>query len=112
MGYPNKRRAGQGAEYNVMAGKGLQRRRIRWETAMSRITLDKAIAEKLAGVVGEVELCDESGRTLGYYIAKKPTPTYDELWASCPSTEEELNRIAREETGRPLKEILRDLGAA
>ncbi len=78
---------------------------------MTKLSLDQVTAATLARIDGEVELCDESGRTLGYYVAKKPTPTYDELWASCPTPLEELKRRAREETGRPLDEILRELGA-
>lgn len=34
---------------------------------MTKVVVDAAFGEKLTGLTGAVELCDESGRTLGYF---------------------------------------------
>ncbi|HET6878717.1 MAG TPA: hypothetical protein VFI31_01025 [Pirellulales bacterium] len=79
---------------------------------MTRLTLDADLRSKLNGFDKPVEVCDESGQTLGHFL---PSPLYDELFyaalsAECAHSKEELRRRHHETGGRTLAEIWRDLG--
>jgi hypothetical protein len=80
---------------------------------MTRVTIDAATAALLTSVDGDVELLDSSGNLLGWYSPAPPKPTLQELIDSCPTSEEELQRRIREESGsgRTWAEIRRDLEA-
>jgi hypothetical protein len=68
------------------------------------VILDMATSAKLDQVAGQVEVCDPSGRTLGYF-----TPVVDRtLYAGveCPVSNEELTRREREEPTSSTREIL------
>jgi hypothetical protein len=61
-------------------------------------------------VNGMVEICDESGQTLGYF---HPQPSHGEsgkpVWGA-PMTDEELREgLSKPKIGRPLKDIVREL---
>lgn len=73
-----------------------------------KVTVDDALREKLHGFRVRLELCDGSGRVLGY-VTPAPDPALYE-GVDSPTPEEELDRRSREGGGRPLAEILRDLG--
>jgi hypothetical protein len=67
---------------------------------------------KLDGVTQHVELCDESGRTIGHFL---PPSVYDELFyaalaAESPHSPQELRLSHQETGGRTLKEIWKSLG--
>ena len=66
---------------------------------MTSVTIDAATAALLTSVDGEVELLDSSGNLLGWYAPAPPKPTLQELIDSCPTSEEELQRRIREESG-------------
>jgi hypothetical protein len=36
---------------------------------MGKVTLDASFQTKLANLAGQVELCDESGQTVGYFLS-------------------------------------------
>lgn len=72
---------------------------------MTRLILDEALRAKLSGVVEYAELCDESGRMLGFFV---PAAAYDPaLYREfrSPISDEEIERRRREPGGRTLKEI-------
>jgi hypothetical protein len=52
------------------------------------------------------EFCDESGRTLGFFVPAPDQlgPVYD--WARAEFTEEEIERARREPRGRTTDEVL------
>ena len=73
---------------------------------MTRLVVDQAIRAKLRNLEERLEMCDESGRVLGYF-----TPAVDQSMyqgVDAPASEEELER-SEKESGRPLADILRDL---
>lgn len=79
---------------------------------MTRITVDSDTQSKLDGLNDLLEICDESGRTLGYFHpASSGTGGVSEQVKS-PLRREELERRRQERTGRPLADILRDLAEA
>jgi hypothetical protein len=73
---------------------------------MSKVTLDQSLRAKINNLDSEVEFCDESGRTVGYYV---PADWHHQLlyaWAKAQFTDEELEIARRQPGGRPLAEIL------
>lgn len=76
---------------------------------MSHITLDQWLRAKICDLDEQVAICDETGRTVGYYV---PAQWHREMvyaWAKQQFTDEELE-MARKQTGsRPLQEVLADL---
>jgi hypothetical protein len=74
---------------------------------MGKVILDAATLAKLRGLSEKVELRDEAGSLIGYYLppdgAGEP-PVYG------PFAEEELEAaFAQTDPGRPLEDILADL---
>jgi hypothetical protein len=74
---------------------------------MTKIILDGASSAKFADVKDRAEVCDEAGRTLGYFLPVIPPAAYAGI--EVPFTEEELQRFEQEPGGRTLAEILADL---
>jgi len=74
---------------------------------MTRITLDSTMLAALSSVGQQVELCDTSGRLLGYFVPVVAATQYAD--SPCPVSEDELDRREREGGGRTLAEILADL---
>jgi hypothetical protein len=77
---------------------------------MSRVMLDAQLRSKLNGLDDQVEICDESGQTLGRFL---PESLYRELllaWAKADLPDEELQRRRQEPAGRTLAEIWEKLG--
>jgi hypothetical protein len=75
---------------------------------MTKVVVDAAFGAKVKGVAGAVELCDESGRTIGYF-----QPVVSEglsaMGVRSPISDEEIERRSQERGGRPLADILADL---
>jgi hypothetical protein len=73
---------------------------------MTRVVVDASLQVKLPQVDSSFEFCDESGRTLGYYIpaADQLRPLYD--WARAAFTDEEIQRARREPPGPTTAELL------
>jgi hypothetical protein len=57
---------------------------------MSKLILDSATATMLQSLTGRVELCDDSGRTLGYFTPREDRSLYEGMVV--PISEEELRR--------------------
>ena len=75
-------------------------------TAMDRVTLEKPLETKLSGLSGEVELCDESGRILGYFVAPDVHRQLRYEWAKQLFTDEELDRARTQAGGRSTADVL------
>lgn len=76
---------------------------------MSKVILDDTLRGKLNGLNEPLEICDETGRTVGQFL---PQHVYQKLlYASVvtPYSEEEMERRRREKGGRPLSEIWKRL---
>ena len=78
---------------------------------MSKVIVDETLRSRLNGLNEEIELCDESGRTLGHVL---PVDAYKKLlyasFENPPFTAEEVERRRNEKGGRPLAEIWKRLG--
>jgi hypothetical protein len=83
--------------------------------AMGRVTVESSFRAKLKNLAEELELCDEAGETMGRFL---PETVYRKLLyalalAQRPSlAPEEIERRKREPGGKPLGEILKQLGAS
>jgi hypothetical protein len=73
---------------------------------MTKVILDHD-SSKLENLADRVEVCDRSGRTLGYFVPAVDRSLYEGL--QVPFSDEELDRFEREPGGRSLPEILADL---
>jgi hypothetical protein len=72
---------------------------------MHKVILDESLRAKLNNLDAEVEVCDESGRTVGHFL---PEEVYMELlYASAKArySDEELDRRRYEEGGSSLAEF-------
>lgn len=77
---------------------------------MEKLIPDVATLAKLTALEHSVEFCDQSGRTIGWFLPVGAGADYEGY--ECPLSSEELERIEREGGGRPLAGILRDLEIA
>jgi hypothetical protein len=76
---------------------------------MVKIVADAALADKLHDVLAPVEICDRSGRTLGYYSPAPAAAGEPDTRHRSPHSIEELQLLRQQRTGRPLSEILKRL---
>ena len=74
---------------------------------MTRVTLDSETVAKLHNLQENLEVCDEAGRLLGYFVPTEDKAMYANVDAQV--SEAELDRREAEEVGRPLAEIIQDL---
>jgi hypothetical protein len=65
---------------------------------MTRIVLDEATSDKLTQVADGAELCDATGRTLGFFTPLANRALYEGV--ECPLSEEELQQREKETEGR------------
>jgi hypothetical protein len=79
------------------------------DPGMTKLVVDAALEAKLTGVEEPVELCDRSGRTLGYFHPLVPSPDSTIAAVRSPLSDEEIERRRQDPEGRPLREILADL---
>lgn len=79
---------------------------------MSKITLNPELKALLNGLDEQLEVCDESGLTLGRFLPEAyfKKILYAAIEASCPHSEEERERRRHETGGRTLAEIWKRLG--
>ena len=75
---------------------------------MTRLIIDPETLAKLHNLEGLVEVCDESGKTLGYFHPVVRANGVGQTVHS-PFSDEELERRRQQRTGRPLAEILERL---
>ncbi len=77
---------------------------------MSKVQLDAELRAKLKGLSQQVEVCDESGLTVGVFL---PLAAYEKLlYASgeIPFTKEEIARFRSEKGGCSLAEFWKKMG--
>ena len=74
---------------------------------MTKIVLDQETLTGLRDLRERLEVCDESGHTLGYVTPAPGRSLYDTV--QVPFTEEELDQAEQEPGGRTLAEIVADL---
>jgi hypothetical protein len=79
---------------------------------MIRIQLDQTWRERLLGLDKTIEFCDETGKVLGQFVPSEDVRLQSARQRLLAITDEELDRIRDEESGRSLDEILRDLEKA
>ena len=75
---------------------------------MTKLTIDTTTLAKLHNLEGLLEVCDESGKTLGYFHPVVCINNADRS-ARSPFSDDELQRRRQQRTGRPLAEILERL---
>ena len=77
---------------------------------MTRVTVDPQLRSKLNGLDDQVEICDESGKTVGRFL---PEQLYRQLlvaWSREDFPDDELQRRRAEPMGRSLPEVWEQLG--
>ena len=74
---------------------------------MARVTIDDTVLTQFGALDCFIELCDASGRVVGYFTPVDERTQYEGV--DSPENDDELDRRGREETERPLDGILRDL---
>jgi hypothetical protein len=75
---------------------------------MTAITIPKELESKLQNLKGRAELRTEDGTLVGVFEPVVGSTSAD--WrATCPYTDAELDALAQQSGGRPLKDILKDL---
>jgi len=74
---------------------------------MNKVIVDQSTFDKLRVLNEPAELCDETGRTLGYFRPSVDKALYEQVVP--PVSEEELRQRLDEGGGRALGEILSDL---
>jgi hypothetical protein len=76
---------------------------------MTRVIGNAAIRAQLHNLDAALEVCDESGQTLGYF---HPIIESSGEKITSPYSDEEIEELRKQRTGRPLTEILKDLRAS
>jgi hypothetical protein len=74
---------------------------------MNRIVPDRKTVEQLSQLNERAEICDETGRVIGYFRPVVDAAHYATVEPSV--SDEELFRRACEEPGRKLRDIIADL---
>lgn len=77
---------------------------------MNQITVQSSLDDQLATVSGEVIVCDDKGRALGFFSPLPGTPRIEDLQLEPPLSIEEIEELRKNKTGKPLEEILQRLG--
>jgi hypothetical protein len=72
---------------------------------MTRITADASLLAKLDNLSSVVQVCDDAGRTLGYFHPAGPSARA----TMSPVSDEEIEKCRQQKTGRPLSEIMTEL---
>ncbi|MCI0331850.1 MAG: hypothetical protein L0228_01330 [Planctomycetes bacterium] len=76
---------------------------------MTRITVNEALLGQLVAGREEAEVCDSTGRRVGYFL---PEEVYRQLvcrWANAQVTNEELERCRKESESYTTAEVLERL---
>jgi hypothetical protein len=75
---------------------------------MTKVIADNTMRERLGDFSRQIELCDEHGKTLGFFVPYLPNfkPPADVV---SPYTLEEVRQRAQEPGGKPLKEVWQEI---
>ena len=80
---------------------------------MRKIQVEKPLGSELAALTGQALLYDADGRALGFFSPMREPLQVEDLQLEPPQSleeREELRKRARANPGRPLKDILKELG--
>jgi hypothetical protein len=80
-----------------------------YDYSMTRITVNEPLLDQLGAVPGEAEVCDASGRRVGYFLSDH---LYRQLvcrWMNTKVSDEELNRCRQETESYSTAEVLNRL---
>ena len=73
---------------------------------MNRVLVETAIRSRLHGLDSELEFCDESGHTLGYFVPSSEADPGLYAWARAAFSDEEIEQARGESGGRTTAEVL------
>jgi hypothetical protein len=76
---------------------------------MNRLVVDEPFRSKLQDVESRLELCDDAGNTLGYFVPASERQRLLYAWARGEFTDEEIQRARAESGGFSLAQILAEL---
>lgn len=76
---------------------------------MKRIIVDRSLRSKLDNLDSRLELCDESGEILGYFVPASEQQRLLYAWARAEFTDEEIERARKEPGGLTIGELLAEL---
>jgi hypothetical protein len=79
---------------------------------MNKVIVDEELRAKLNGSITNVELCDPSGRVVAYIVSPDEYLSLRYVKARERYTDAEIEELRKQSGGRPLADVLRDLGAA
>ncbi len=79
---------------------------------MTKVSVDSTLRARLHDLDEVLELCDESGQTLGYFHPVVHVSSSQKATDLSPFSEEEIRRRQQDRTGRSLGEILEDLNVS
>ena len=77
---------------------------------MNRIVVEPSIRASLDNLSSRLELCDESGEILGYFVPASERDPLLYAWARTEFTDEEIDLALQEPGGLTIEEVLADLG--
>jgi hypothetical protein len=78
-------------------------------SSMNKVYVDDDLRARLHGLAAQLESCDESGSTLGYFVPRDVHDTTSEARPSEMFSEEEIALARREPRGRTTAEVLERL---
>ena len=77
---------------------------------MNKIVVGKTLKSKLQNLDSRLELCDEGGKTLGFFVPAAEREGLLCVWARGEFSDEELQCARDQVGGLPLADALVDLG--
>jgi hypothetical protein len=77
---------------------------------MNQISAEPALIEQLGSLTGQTVVCDANGRALGFFSPLQNHPRVEDLQLEPPLTIAETEDLRKTRTGKPLSEILDQLG--
>jgi hypothetical protein len=76
---------------------------------MEKVIIDPSLRSQLEEIQIQVELCDDAGHTLGYFVPARTDLRWAYTWARTAITEEELEQARRQPGARTTAEVLERL---
>jgi len=77
---------------------------------MQQIKVEPALGNQLSALEGQAIICDSGGRALGVFSALGEPAQIEDLQLEPPLSIAETEELRKDCTGKPLEEILRQLG--
>jgi hypothetical protein len=77
---------------------------------MQQIKVESPLSNKLMSLNGQVVLCDAEGYALGFFQPMGERLKVEDMQLDSPLSIEEVQERRKVRTGRPLEDILRELG--